>query len=99
MNFQSTDALLPFKKGSIHLAVQAQCPIQPIVVSRYTFLDSKAKVFGRGHSVITILPEVETKGMTKADVDSLTMKVQKIMQENFEKINDEMAAAINMKYY
>lgn len=88
---------MPFKKGSFHLAVQAQCPIQPIVVSRYTFLDSKSKVFGRGHSIITILPEVETKGLTKADVESLNLKVHKIMQENFEKINDELAAAGDKK--
>lgn len=96
--FQSPDVLLPFKKGSFHLAVQAQCPVQPIVVSRYTFLDSKAKIFGRGHSIIKILPMVETKGLTKDDVDSLTLKVQAIMQENFEKLNDEVAATISMKF-
>lgn len=41
---------------------------------------------------------VETKGLTKDDVDSLTLKVQAIMQENFEKLNDEVAATISMKF-
>jgi lysophosphatidate acyltransferase len=73
--------------------------IQPIVVSRYNFLDSKRKFFGRGHSVIRILPEVSTKGMEKDDVDSLLSNVQNMMQEAYEKLNDETAAANNMKYF
>ena len=81
------------------MAVQAQCPIQPVVVSRYTFLDSKRKIFGRGHSVIKILPEIKTEGMTKVDVNSLTMSVQNLMQEEYERLNDEVAATNNMKYF
>lgn len=30
--------LLPFKKGAFHLAIASGCPIQPVVVSKYTFL-------------------------------------------------------------
>lgn len=88
---------MTFKKGSFHVAVQAQCPIQPIVVSRYTFLDSKRKFFGRGHSIISILPEISTEGMSKSDVEALTIKVQNIMQEKYDSLNDEAAAASNIK--
>lgn len=98
-DFISTETLLPFKKGPFHVAIGAQCPIQPIVVSRYTFLDSKRKFFGRGHAIITIMPEVPTKGMGKDDIDSLVANVQNMMQEKFEKVSDESAAAANMKYY
>lgn len=42
------DKLLPFKKGAFHIAVQSQSAIQPVVVSKYWFLDSKSKWFGRG---------------------------------------------------
>lgn len=91
--------LLPFKKGSFHVAIEAQCPIQPIVVSRYLQLDSKRKFFGRGHSIISVLPEVSTEGMTKADIDTLVETVQGLMQKKFEQLNDEIAAASNMKYY
>lgn len=96
--FNPLGTLLPFKKGPFHVAVQAQCSIQPIVVSRYTQLDSKRKYFGRGHSIITILPEVSTKGMGKDDIGSLVSNVQNVMQEKFEQINDEIAAS-RMKYF
>lgn len=94
-----TESLLPFKKGSFHIAVQAQCPIQPIVVSRLTFLDSNRKYFGRGQAMISILPEVPTKGLGKDDVEALTLKVHDLMQKHFEKLNDEAAASANMKYF
>lgn len=42
------DKLLPFKKGAFHIAVQSQSAIQPVVVSKYWFLDSNTKWFGRG---------------------------------------------------
>ena len=43
------DKLLPFKKGPFHIAVQSQSVIQPVVVSKYTFLDSVKLIFGRGN--------------------------------------------------
>lgn len=42
------EKLLPFKKGAFHLAIQSQSAIQPVVVSRYYFLDGKRKIFDRG---------------------------------------------------
>lgn len=42
------EQLLPFKKGSFHIAIQSQSMVQPVVVSKYTFLDSDKKMFGRG---------------------------------------------------
>lgn len=42
------DQLLPFKKGAFHMAVQSQSSIQPVVVSKYWFIDSERKWFGRG---------------------------------------------------
>lgn len=99
VQFCFTETLLPFKKGPFHVAINAQCGIQPVVVSRYTFLDSKRKIFGRGKAVIKILPHVSAEGMQKEDIDLLIAKVQKIMQDEYEKVCDETAAAANMKYY
>lgn len=42
------EKLLPFKKGAFHIAVQSQSFIQPVVVSKYRFLDSKNKIFEHG---------------------------------------------------
>lgn len=98
LNF-STETFLPFKKGPFHVAIQSQCSIQPIVVSRYSFLDSKQKCFGRGKAVIKILPEIKTEGLDKSSVDSLLSNVQNLMQEEFERLNDEVSASNNMKYF
>lgn len=50
-----TDQLLPFKKGPFHIAIQSQSALQPVVVSRYTFLDWKRKRFGRGEIYCTLI--------------------------------------------
>jgi lysophosphatidate acyltransferase len=42
--------LLPFKKGPFYIAIKTQCPIQPVVCSRYHFLDSKTYRFSPGES-------------------------------------------------
>lgn len=44
----SNERLIPFKKGAFHTAIQSESAIQPVVVSRYYFLDGKKKIFGRG---------------------------------------------------
>lgn len=48
----SSETLLPFKKGPFHIAVQSQSIIQPVVVSKFYFLDSKNKEFGRGKTIL-----------------------------------------------
>lgn len=42
------DELLPFKKGAFYTAIQSESAIQPVVVSKYHFLDGERKIFGRG---------------------------------------------------
>lgn len=44
----SSEKLLPFKKGAFHIALDAECSIQPVVVSRYYYLDSKRPNFSSG---------------------------------------------------
>ena len=64
--------MLPFKKGAFHLAVQAQVPIVPIVVSNYSnVLNVKKKIFNQGTIPVKVLEPVQTKGKTKEDVDAL----------------------------
>ncbi|XP_060866516.1 1-acyl-sn-glycerol-3-phosphate acyltransferase beta-like isoform X1 [Metopolophium dirhodum] len=87
--------LLNFKKGAFHVAISAQCPIQPVVVTQYFFVDHKKRTFDPGHAVITILPPIPTEGMTKEDLPSLIEKSRTAMQEAYTK----SSAEIKTEYY
>lgn len=91
---QGSNHLLPFKKGPFHAALESQSIIQPIVVSRYHFLDYKRNYFGTGNVIIEILPEISVKGLTKDDMDTVITNVQNIMQEKFEKLNNEILSTL-----
>ncbi|NWZ25388.1 PLCA acyltransferase, partial [Asarcornis scutulata] len=82
-------SMLPFKRGAFHLAVQAQVPIFPIVISPYwDFFSSKDKKFTSGTCTIQVLPKIETQGLSLKDVPELTETVRKAMVDVF----SEMAA-------
>ncbi|XP_032935097.1 1-acyl-sn-glycerol-3-phosphate acyltransferase alpha-like [Catharus ustulatus] len=75
-------SMLPFKRGAFHLAVQAQVPIVPIVISPYwDFFSSKEKRFSSGTCTIRVLPRVETRGLSPKDVPELTESVRQAMAE------------------
>jgi lysophosphatidate acyltransferase len=76
-----------FKKGAFHLAIDAQIPIVPVVISSYLpFLDPKRKHFDfEGHVTIRCLPPVSTVGLEKKDVTELCNRVQNSMTEVFVK--------------
>ncbi|KAK2516627.1 1-acyl-sn-glycerol-3-phosphate acyltransferase alpha [Columba livia] len=77
-------SMLPFKRGAFHLAVQAQVPIIPIVISPYwDFFSSKDKKFTSGTCTIRILPRVETQGLSPKDVPQLTETVRQAMADAF----------------
>ncbi|XP_049887206.1 1-acyl-sn-glycerol-3-phosphate acyltransferase alpha isoform X2 [Pectinophora gossypiella] len=85
----SGDKLLPFRKGAFHVAMDARAPIQPVVVSKYHFLDSKRRRFGSGEVIVTIMPLVETEGVNKENIGELIDKVQADMQETFSRTSAE----------
>ncbi|KAJ5657830.1 uncharacterized protein N7484_001479 [Penicillium longicatenatum] len=65
--------LLPFKKGAFHLAIRAGVPIVPVVTENYAHIMSpRAWRFDAGTIRVKVLPPIETKNMTSADVDQLT---------------------------
>lgn len=92
----SKETLLPFKKGSFHIALQSQCPIQPVVISKYWFLNGEKKIFRPGHAIIHILPEIPTAGSKKEDMDSIIEKTRNVMQSEYTKLSHE-AKALNPK--
>ncbi|KAL1131723.1 hypothetical protein AAG570_011336 [Ranatra chinensis] len=79
--------LLPFKKGAFHVAITSQVPIQPVVVSRYSFLNSDQLIFDKGSSVISILPPIETKGLSKDNIGELMKSTYTIMAEEYHRLN------------
>lgn len=86
----SKDTLLPFKKGSFHIAIGSQSPIQPVVISKYYFLDGEKKMFKRGHVIINILPEISTENATRENMNDVIEKTRQIMQTEFTKLSNEV---------
>lgn len=60
-----TEGFHPFKKGAFNIAVHAQIPIIPVVVSSYQTFYSKDKKYFRwpGHVIVQVMNPIETKGV------------------------------------
>ncbi|NXS98605.1 PLCA acyltransferase, partial [Jacana jacana] len=81
-------SMLPFKRGAFQLAVKAQVPIIPVVISSYEdFYNQKEKRFTTGKSIIQILPEVDTVGLGPDDVPKLTEQVRDSMLAAYQAIS------------
>jgi len=91
-SYSSEPTMLPFKKGAFHLAVQAQVPIVPVVVANYSnVLDVRRKVFEKGTVPVSVLEPVQTKGLTKDDVEELAGRVRRLMEEELVRISRRAA--------
>lgn len=93
----SKDTLLPFKKGSFHIALQSKCTIQPVVISKYTFFDEEKKAFRPGHALIQILPEISTDGYEKEDMEKLIDHCRTTMQQEYTKLTKEAISVASKK--
>ncbi|KAJ6446683.1 acyltransferase [Purpureocillium lavendulum] len=79
-SYTKEPALLPFKKGAFHLAVQAGVPVVPVVVANYSHvLYLKKLVFNAGTIPIKVLDPIPTKNLTSADVDELARSTRELM--------------------
>ncbi|PHH90246.1 hypothetical protein CDD83_4184 [Cordyceps sp. RAO-2017] len=77
-------ALLPFKKGAFHLAIQAGVPIVPCVVANYShILYIKDMVFRSGTVPVKVLDPIPTEGLGPADVDDLARRTYDIMLNEY----------------
>ncbi|XP_051158690.1 1-acyl-sn-glycerol-3-phosphate acyltransferase beta-like isoform X2 [Leptopilina boulardi] len=86
----SGTTLLPFKKGGFHVAITSQVPIQPVIVSKYYYLNDKLKKFDSGKSYIKILPAISTTGLTKDDLPQLMEKIYETMNKTFKELTQEV---------
>jgi len=90
-NFKTPD-LLPFKKGGFHLAIQAQCPIVPIVIPNYPtsgVYDGSKLSYNGGKLKLKVLPPISVEGLTADDVNSLVEKVRNQMLETIKELSEE----------
>lgn len=89
-----TEEMLPFKEGAFRLAVDAQLPIQPVVVAgtRHALPPGSIQ-FGSARAVIRILDPVPTTGLTTADVSALTERVRGIIGEARVELQKELGIA------
>ncbi|CAN8178905.1 unnamed protein product [Coccothraustes coccothraustes] len=84
-------SMLPFKRGAFHLAVQAQVPVVPIVISSYQhFYSKRERRFTAGQCVIQVLPPLPTRGLGPADVPALTERVRAAMLRAFDALSAEL---------
>ncbi|NXS44232.1 PLCA acyltransferase, partial [Balaeniceps rex] len=81
-------SMLPFKRGAFQLAVKAQVPIIPVVISSYCdFYNPKEKRFTQGKSIIQILPGMETVGLGPDNVPKLTEQIRESMLTTYQGIS------------
>ncbi|XP_015269586.1 PREDICTED: 1-acyl-sn-glycerol-3-phosphate acyltransferase alpha-like [Gekko japonicus] len=86
-NYYTT--MLPFQHGAFHLAVKAQVPVIPVVMSSYRpFFNKKIQRFIPGEVTIRILPPMKTEGLVSADVPELTDRVREAMLSTFHEISE-----------
>jgi 1-acyl-sn-glycerol-3-phosphate acyltransferase len=73
--------LQPFKKGAFVMAIQAQAPVQPVLVSGSRQVLPKGWLWARpGTVTVQFLPPVATAGLTFADRDALIATVAARLQ-------------------
>ncbi|KAJ1568782.1 1-acylglycerol-3-phosphate O-acyltransferase [Cladochytrium tenue] len=85
---QTTNDMLPFKKGPFYLAIEGQYPIIPIVVSTYGDVYNTKQLLFRGGDVrVRVLPPVSTEGLTIKDTDKLLEDTRNAMLSTLREIS------------
>lgn len=76
-----TDDMLPFKDGAFRLAIDTQVPILPLVVhGTGTALPKHGWRFGRSNAEVRVLPLIETTGLKRSDIKSLSDRVRAVIE-------------------
>ncbi|CAI5767750.1 1-acyl-sn-glycerol-3-phosphate acyltransferase alpha-like [Podarcis lilfordi] len=80
--------LLSSRNEAFLLAVEAQVPVIPVVISSYrTFFNERIKKFTSGEVTIQILPPMKTEGLSAADVREFADRVRETMLPIFHEIS------------
>ena len=83
-----TGSLLPFKKGGIIMAIEAQAPIVPVAVRGGRDAMRKGSAFVRPVNVtVRVGSPIPTAGLTMEDRDDLIMRVRAEIQELLDEVD------------
>uniref|UniRef100_A0A336M0X8 1-acyl-sn-glycerol-3-phosphate acyltransferase n=1 Tax=Culicoides sonorensis TaxID=179676 RepID=A0A336M0X8_CULSO len=82
--------MLQFKRGAFKIAINAQAPVVPIVISPYYFMDYKNNTMSKGHGIISVLDPIPTKGWTMDKCDEFAENVRQLMMAEYEKLGKEL---------
>ncbi len=78
--------LLPFKKGAFHLAMQTGRPIVPVAIRNSDWMmGKKTGVAYAGTVVMTLLPPIETAGVTEEELMGLLNRTRAAIAEELER--------------
>uniref|UniRef100_A0A1B6IBR7 1-acyl-sn-glycerol-3-phosphate acyltransferase n=1 Tax=Homalodisca liturata TaxID=320908 RepID=A0A1B6IBR7_9HEMI len=89
---KNTGEIHTFKKGAFHAAVSAQMPLLPIVFTQFYFMESSQKLLDVGRIVMTVLPPVNTEGLTAADIPQLMSDTRASMISTFQATSSHLKA-------
>lgn len=86
--------LLPFYPGAFHVAISAQVPILPMLITHSHHLCTEKPLrFWPGVAQFTALTPIPTEGLTEADVPILMQRVHTYMQEELIRRDPHWAAS------
>ena len=75
-----TGDLLPFKDGAFRLAIEAQVPVLPLVVSgTRSAMQKGSLLFGRARAEVRALEPISTTGLTHHDTAALRDRVRQLI--------------------
>ena len=80
--------LLPFKTGAFHTAIQAQVPVVPVCCSN-THEKIKLNRWYNGEVIVEIMAPIETTGMGREDVRTLSQQVHSTMATRIAELSVE----------
>ncbi|XP_026469108.1 1-acyl-sn-glycerol-3-phosphate acyltransferase beta-like [Ctenocephalides felis] len=89
------EKLLPFRKGAFKTAMNAKCPIIPMIFSPYYFIRSKDYYFGTGTVIIKVLPSIDTSALADSELDKLVTDTYNKMSEVYAELSAEVNKANN----
>ncbi len=88
--------LLPFKKGAIHLALQTEAPIIPVVFTNTDQLMGKRTgVAYPGTIKMVLLPSIETAGKTAEDLMGILNETRTAVAEVLERESKNLTSGID----